>query len=403
MESKYCLRRGEEADYADLIDFGNYVFQIDFRALLPKLYGNHPELSADHVLVTEPGERGERIRAMVGCFKIPLQVAGNSLLVRGIGTVSVHPYDRGKGYMKFAMHKAIDDAVAEGADYMVLSGRKQRYQHYGFDKCATQYEFELSASVYQQLRRFGVEGICTPVEEEGYQVLSEKDSREYAAACRKLYESQPVFAQREDFIETAESWRNEVRVLVKDGNFAGYMTIGHAYGSYTVNELVLREELGGKDGMGYLPAVVALLGAAIEQGAENVQVVLMPFQKSLIRCMTLIAEQCSVSGGYGIDVLHYASVAKAYLQVKADHEPVMDGEYVFEVIGREKVRLCVSDGKVTAENVGEDVPADIALPHLQMMNFLFAPTGQAGISGRQPALEKNWFPIPVCFSEQDNV
>ena len=35
MESKYCLRRGEEADYADLIDFGNYVFQIDFRALLP--------------------------------------------------------------------------------------------------------------------------------------------------------------------------------------------------------------------------------------------------------------------------------------------------------------------------------------------------------------------------------
>ena len=91
--------------------------------------------------------------------------------------------------------------------------------------------------------------------------------------------------------------------------------------------------------MGYLPAVVALLGAAIEQGAENVQVVLMPFQKSLIRCMTLIAEQCSVSGGYGIDVLHYASVAKAYLQVKADHEPVMDGEYVFEVIGREKVRL----------------------------------------------------------------
>ena len=112
MESKYCLRRGEQADYADMIDFGNYVFQIDFRVLLPKLYGNHPELSADHVLVTEPGERGERIRAMVGCFKIPLQVAGNSLLVRGIGTVSVHPYDRGKGYMKLAMHKATDDAVA---------------------------------------------------------------------------------------------------------------------------------------------------------------------------------------------------------------------------------------------------------------------------------------------------
>ena len=116
MDINYCLRRGEEADYADLLDFGNYVFKIDFRSLLPKLYGNHPELSADHVLVTEPGSCGERIRAMVGCFKIPLRVGGDHLLVRGIGTVSVHPYDRGKGYMKLAMHKAIDDAVAEGAD-----------------------------------------------------------------------------------------------------------------------------------------------------------------------------------------------------------------------------------------------------------------------------------------------
>ena len=44
MDINYCLRRGEEADYADLLDFGNYVFKIDFRSLLPKLYGNHPEL-----------------------------------------------------------------------------------------------------------------------------------------------------------------------------------------------------------------------------------------------------------------------------------------------------------------------------------------------------------------------
>ena len=65
---------------------------------------------------------------------------------------------------------------------------------------------------------------------------------------------------------------------------------------------------------------------------------------------------------------------QAYLQVKADSQPLMDGTYVFSVTGREKVRVCVADGRVTAENVGEEVPADIELPHLQMMNFLFAPT-----------------------------
>lgn len=403
MENKYCLRRAAEADYADLLDFGNYVFHIDFRALLPKLYRSHPELAADHVLVTESGARGERIRAMVGCFKIPLKVGAESLLVRGIGTVSVHPYDRGKGYMKMAMHKAIEDAREEGADYMVLSGNKQRYQHYGFDKCATHYEFDLSASVYEQLRRYGVEGICAPVSTDGYTVLNEKDSGKYAVDCRALYESQPVAAARSNFLETAQSWRSEVRVLLRNGTFAGYMTLGNAYGNYTVNEMLLDEKLGGGNGTGFLSGVVALLGTAIAQGAGNVEVVLMPFQTALIRCLTLVAEHCRVCGGYGINVMNYAKVVKAYLQLKADIEPVMDGEYVFEVIGREKVRVRVLNGKVTAEKVGEEVEADISLPHLQMMNFLFAPTGQIGLCGRQPALEKNWFPIPVCFSEQDNV
>ncbi len=403
MEKEYCLRRAQETDYADLLDFGNYVFGIDFRALLPKLYRNHPELAADHVMVTEMGERGERIRSMVGCFKIPLMVGDESLLVRGIGTVSVHPYDRGKGYMKLAMHKAIDDAREEGADYMVLSGRKQRYQHYGFDKCATHYEFDLGASVYEQLRRYGVEGICSPVSEDGYTVLNAKDSEKYAADCQALYERQPVFAARQNFLETAQSWRSEIRVLLRDGNFAGYMTIGNAYGNYAVNEMILNENLSGEDGMGFLPGVTALLGSAVAQGAGHIEVVLMPFQTALIRCMTLIAEHCRICGGYGINVMNYAKVVKAYLQVKAGCQPVMDGEYVFEVIGREKVRVRVLNGKVTAEEVGKEVPADISLPHLQMMNLLFAPTGQMGVCGRQPALEKNWFPIPVCFSEQDNV
>ena len=266
-EKKYTIRYGTEKDYEDILDFGNYVFHTDFR-FLPKLYVGNPARAGEHVLVTEPRENGERIRAMVGSFKIPMSVAGQKLLIRGIGTVSVHPYDRGKGYMKLAMHKAIEDAKAEGADFMILSGRKQRYQHYGFDQCAAFYNFELTPSVFEQLTRFGVEGITAPVSLDGYRLLSEEESAAYEADCRALFESQPVYGIRKNFTETAKSWRSELRVLLKDGAFAGYTAAGNPYGVMTAGELLLNKNAE------TIPALLAVyqgLTGGKQQLAVNVQ------------------------------------------------------------------------------------------------------------------------------------
>lgn len=390
----YTIRRAAPADYEDLLDFGNYVFHIDFRALLPKLYGNHPELAADHVLVTEQRQGGERIQSMVGCFKIPLQVAGKKLLVRGIGTVSVHPYARGKGYMRLAMHRAIDDAQAEGTDMMVLSGRKQRYQHYGFEKCATQYEFSLSRSVSEQLHKYGVEGICGKVSTAEYTVLPVSEGKAYEPQCAALFASQPVYAQRENFFEVASSWSADVRVILKNGAFLGYGTISKAYGACAINELVLN------DWRNPVPAVLALFDAAETDRAE---IIAMPFQKELIHALTLIAEKGSISSGYGINVLNYPAVIEAFMQMKSNLFPLPDGHYVIDVIEKGKTEITVKDGKVSANPAPDGMEADIRLSHLQMMDFLFAPTGTMGVCGKQPALEKAWFPIPVCFSEQDNV
>ena len=137
--------------------------------------------------------------------------------------------------------------------------------------------------------------------------------------------------------------------------------------------------------------------------ADSAQFIAMPFQQELIHTLTLIAEKGSISSGYGINVLNYAAVIESYLQMKSDIFPVPDGRYVIDVIEKGKTEITVRDGQVSAKAVPKDVEADIRLSHLQMMDFLFAPTGTMGVQGKQPALEKAWFPIPVCFSEQDNV
>ena len=166
MENKdklYTLRRGTPEDYEDILDFGNYIFRTDFAALLPKLYKDHPERAAEHLLVTEQRPGGERIRGMSGLFRIPMNVCGRKLMASGVGTVAVHPYDRGKGYMKLTVGGCVDWAREEGHDFVILSGRKQRYQHYGFEKCGSIYSFEWDGTGARQLRTYGVEGVTPPV------------------------------------------------------------------------------------------------------------------------------------------------------------------------------------------------------------------------------------------------
>lgn len=60
--------KGDSNDYDDIIDFGNLVFRLDFKSLLPKLYDGHPEKAQCHHLAKEGG----KIKAMVGNFPISL-------------------------------------------------------------------------------------------------------------------------------------------------------------------------------------------------------------------------------------------------------------------------------------------------------------------------------------------
>ena len=402
MENKdklYTLRRGTPEDYEDILDFGNYIFRTDFAALLPKLYKGHPERAAEHLLVTEQRPGGERIRGMSGLFRIPMNVCGRKLMASGVGTVAVHPYDRGKGYMKLTVGGCVDWAREEGHDFVILSGRKQRYQHYGFEKCGSIYSFELDGTVSRQLRTYGVEGVTPPVPADGWEVLSPEAGKEYEARCRALYEAQPVWAERPDFWEVASSWSGEVRVIRRDGAFAGYAALSKAYGGFTVHELLLEE------GVEPLPAVLSVLDCAAQMGARELTVEALPFQQGLIHTLTLIAEEGRLSSPYGINVLRYAPVAEAFLQLKAGFRPLPEGSYVLGIErgGKaEKVRLTFRDGQAKAEELPEEAEADILLPHIQMMDFLFAQSGTAGVTGKQPVLEAAWFPLPFCMSEEDN-
>ncbi len=370
------VTKGLPQDYDELIDFGNMVFKEDFRALLPKLYQDHPETAAHHHLIREDG----RIKAMVGSFPITLKAAGRTLKVRGIGTVSVHPYARGRGYMKTLMGNAVKEAEEEGAALMILGGQRQRYEYFGFTCCGVELDFSLSPSARRHLRRFRDDSLTLVV-------LA--DNKEYLRSCCQLLERQPFYGVRPgvDFCDIVQSWNSVAYVILKDGEFLGYCSLQEGR---KVQELFLEDYR-------YVIGAVLKIG---ELCKERVTVTALPFQQEMIHALNLVCDGQSVWPNPMVNVLDYPAVIEAYLTLKGQQVPLADGRLVICAEGKGCWAIEVKGGGVTV--VPTNDPPQVTLPHLQMMAYLFSPMGQAGAGVKTPET-LSWLPIPLYVANCDDV
>lgn len=220
-----------EADKNDLIDFIDYVFSKaarphDFATLLPKLYGEHGDAAHHHVVVREDG----RIVATLVAYPVMMHIAGEDVLTLGIGSVSVHPRSRGKGYMQL-MLDAVDQRAAElGAVMAVLGGRRQRYAYYGYEKAGLE--------LVGHLDRANVRHAFRDVDIGAYALVPMTE--EHVPAAKVLHSAQPCYCHRseEKFIDILRTWTAAPYAIMKDGVLAGYCTMC----GQDVSELLLTDE-----------------------------------------------------------------------------------------------------------------------------------------------------------------
>ena len=137
---------GSPEDNEEYVDFINYVFGFNgndrsFYKLLPKLFGEGRDAASVTYFVKD--ERGKMLSA-VGAFPLDMVICGEQVRARGIGNVAVHPRHRGKGYMIDAMGAALDAMTEEGVCLSILSGKRTRYDHFGFEKCGTESVYAVS-------------------------------------------------------------------------------------------------------------------------------------------------------------------------------------------------------------------------------------------------------------------
>ena len=132
---KHTLEDARAADRAELLDYLQGAFKTNdpnharFEALYPDLFDATDEAMGRHRVIRENG----KIRACVGWYPMRVRVGACEADVYGIGQVSCDPALRGGGRMTALMGDVCEKMERSGAGLAWLSGRRDRYAHFGFE------------------------------------------------------------------------------------------------------------------------------------------------------------------------------------------------------------------------------------------------------------------------------
>lgn len=374
--------KGTPIDGEDILDFGNYVFSqahgpIDFHALLPKLYKDPAKTASEHYLVKSNG----KIKAMVCVDPVSFQIGEETLSGCGVGTVSVHPYARGKNYMKGIMEKALKDMHRQKYDFSILGGQRQRYQYFGYDRAGVQYTFSLNSSNVRHCCR------DLPALDVSVREVLEND-RELIEALYRFHSTKKAKALRKeaDFYDILKSWHAKIFAVLKSGEPVGYFTLS----KHCLQEIFLPEA-------SLLKYVIYWIFT--EKRLDSLSCSLPEYETQLLHEFFSICESYQIESNNNVQIFHFTKVVKAFLSLKAGYTALVDGACAFRV-GDESFTVTVKDNKIRVER--EESEGAIELTPMEAVSF-FAGNGtflRMPYQKKYPFLS-SWFPIPFFVEKSD--
>jgi hypothetical protein len=156
---------------------------------------------------------------MICVWPVELTIYEETIKAECIGTVSVHSYLRGKGYMKLLMDAAIKDMKKNDCAFAFLRGQRQRYEYYGFEPSGIQIDYTVTkTNIRHCFKNIDISKMV---------FTSLDDNEQFVEEAFSLYQSQSVKAAREKdkFLLIIKSGASEPNAILYDGNFAGYFSL----------------------------------------------------------------------------------------------------------------------------------------------------------------------------------
>lgn len=365
----------------DYIDFANYVFGFNgadrsFEKLLPKLFKEGTNTAEDTFFVKE----GDRLAACVGSFPIEFSILGEKLPVRGIGNVAVHPRDRSKGYMKECMYAALDEMVKEGVAFSVLSGRRHRYNHFGFVKCGASMGYSVSRTTL---------GYVIPKDYAPKLTMRRLERNDPALdELSAIWHARPFHCTRprEMLYDILISWQSDPIGFFEDGKLVGWVIVKDG----NVWECIADPK--------YIPDMLVLLSRIYWHLCYQI-----PYHDGDIAdAIFPYAETSSTEPELGFNILDYQRVLSLLLKLKATYEPLLDGKTVVEIEGYAKTeRLKISVAGGVPSVVATDEAPETTFSHLGAMHAFFI--ANAPERKELSSVVRSWLPLPIYIYHADNV
>lgn len=213
----------------DILDFANMVFSMEygsnnFEELYPKAYSRE----CCHIPVHHTIEEGGRLKALLDVYPVTLKMNGDEMSIRAayIGTVAVHPKQRGKGYLTELMHRAEQDAEEKGFDLLLLDGNRHRYRSYGFEQAGVKYNFSMRLSnLWHRCRElYAREELRAP--KYSFEEIDEESV--YIPFLFALYQRRAVTARtQEQFFPCLKSGLAVTYVVLEGQQAVGYVNLSN--------------------------------------------------------------------------------------------------------------------------------------------------------------------------------
>lgn len=376
------LCKGTKNDREEILDLANYVFSFDhkphnFVEMVPRLYGPESSSEALHYLIKESG----RIKALLCSFPQEVKVGETLLKLAFIGTVSVHPNYRGRGYMKRLMNAAVEDMKKNGTDFSALGGQRQRYQYFGFEKGGTEYQFVLETrNLHHAFRDITKNMDMVPLDK------MEKEAWDYAY---NLFQRRNIrgIRCREEFSSILHTWKCIPYLLMDRGEIKGYFSTD----GKIIHELILcNESL-------LLPSIKSIMNLF---SMKKTIVKAAAYEEQRLAQLSAVCENCSITTNTNYQIFHFGKVISSFLKIKEEYTGLQDGEIVLQ-IGNETVAISIRSGRLTIEEHNSSFPV-ISLGNLEAVEFLTAPFSprRREESRRFPFLQ-SWFPLPLYTAPLD--
>lgn len=378
-------RKAIPDDFPNILNFINMVFSMshcphDFRQLLPKLYEKGQEEKSIHYLALE----NEEIKACVCVLPITLCCENKTITCATVGSVSVHPYSRGKGYMRKLMHIAIEDMKKSNISMSTLSGLRNRYQYYGYEKGGFVFQYCFTPDNFRHCReKFPKRKITLcQIQDTENPLLTE---------IQAIQENQILFAKKNpsDFLAIMKSWNAKLYGILENQMCKGYVALQ--------GNQILEMRLTDK----------ALLFASLEEclkesGSKELFLRILPYDTYLLKECTQLFESFTIALDDNYMIFDYPKVLDFFLNVKSKYTSLNSGSWDFTIKGHGTFQIQVDNGVPSVTQLKDlEGKSSVNFSSFESILALFAPNCGMGLLETKLPENCNWFPLPLALSPFD--